>query len=434
MATKIQFRRDTAANWTAANPVLYSGEIGYVIDNNRFKIGDGVTEWNSMDYWNEVEYADVNNTPTNVSEFINDSGYAILQNLSAVATSGSYTDLVNKPTSITQFGIADGDPGEVLTTDGNGNFAFVGVNSSSGGVRLTDFSLIQDPAFGIGSLSYNSSLGLFRFAPPDVSAVGFSNSYDDLDDKPFIPLDVNQLQDANNLLGDISKLINASYEVQLNSNGILEFPSSGFLGNSSGTAGQITLRGGIGDDSYASVASNDNQQHVTVNDTNITITVNDTSKGASGSTYQWVFNRNGTVRFPDNTLQQTGYTGNYSSLSGVPTIPSDVSELTDQNNLLNVLDQALNTTDDVTFRSVNIGGYDISVAQDGSLIITGTTLGNDIIIRTNDGNDWKFGKDGTLTFPDTTTQSTSGISLEEIKSLLQNSQTFEEFRTSILEL
>jgi len=43
-------RKDTAANWTAANPVLLSGEIGYETDTKKFKIGNGSTAWNSLAY------------------------------------------------------------------------------------------------------------------------------------------------------------------------------------------------------------------------------------------------------------------------------------------------------------------------------------------------------------------------------------------------
>ena len=50
MATKIQLRRDTAADWTSANPTLAAGEFGYESDTTRFKIGDGATAWNSLAY------------------------------------------------------------------------------------------------------------------------------------------------------------------------------------------------------------------------------------------------------------------------------------------------------------------------------------------------------------------------------------------------
>jgi hypothetical protein len=43
-------RKDTAAGWTAANPILLLGEIGYETDAKKFKIGDGTTNWNSLAY------------------------------------------------------------------------------------------------------------------------------------------------------------------------------------------------------------------------------------------------------------------------------------------------------------------------------------------------------------------------------------------------
>jgi hypothetical protein len=49
---KLKVRSGTAAAWTAANPTLSAGEIGYETDTNKFKIGDGSTEWNDIaDYF-----------------------------------------------------------------------------------------------------------------------------------------------------------------------------------------------------------------------------------------------------------------------------------------------------------------------------------------------------------------------------------------------
>jgi len=45
---QMQQRRDTAANWSSANPTLLSGELGYETDTSKFKIGDGSTAWNSL--------------------------------------------------------------------------------------------------------------------------------------------------------------------------------------------------------------------------------------------------------------------------------------------------------------------------------------------------------------------------------------------------
>jgi hypothetical protein len=48
--TTIQFRRGTDAQWAEADPVLRSGEPGYVLDTGLYKIGDGVTPWNNLPY------------------------------------------------------------------------------------------------------------------------------------------------------------------------------------------------------------------------------------------------------------------------------------------------------------------------------------------------------------------------------------------------
>jgi hypothetical protein len=54
MATRIQVRRDTLANWTLFNPVLANGEITYVTDTAFIKVGDGTTAWNSLPYATQV--------------------------------------------------------------------------------------------------------------------------------------------------------------------------------------------------------------------------------------------------------------------------------------------------------------------------------------------------------------------------------------------
>lgn len=50
MATQIQLRRGTAAQWTAANPTLAQGELGVETDTGKFKLGNGSTVWNSLSY------------------------------------------------------------------------------------------------------------------------------------------------------------------------------------------------------------------------------------------------------------------------------------------------------------------------------------------------------------------------------------------------
>ena len=50
MAQQIQLRRDTAANWTTANPTLANGEMGLETDTRKMKIGNGTSAWNTLGY------------------------------------------------------------------------------------------------------------------------------------------------------------------------------------------------------------------------------------------------------------------------------------------------------------------------------------------------------------------------------------------------
>ena len=56
---RIQLRRDSALGWSTNNPILASGEIGIQLSPTPaqivlFKVGDGITAWNSLPYQNEA--------------------------------------------------------------------------------------------------------------------------------------------------------------------------------------------------------------------------------------------------------------------------------------------------------------------------------------------------------------------------------------------
>lgn len=62
MATKqfnsrIQWKKDTASNWTSNNPVLLNGEIAIVVTNSgetRFKVGDGTSSFTQLPFQDEA--------------------------------------------------------------------------------------------------------------------------------------------------------------------------------------------------------------------------------------------------------------------------------------------------------------------------------------------------------------------------------------------
>ena len=50
MSVQLFLRQGTAAQWTAANPILAAGEFGYESDTQKLKVGDGSTTWNFLSY------------------------------------------------------------------------------------------------------------------------------------------------------------------------------------------------------------------------------------------------------------------------------------------------------------------------------------------------------------------------------------------------
>lgn len=53
---RVQVRKDTASNWTSADPTLAVGEFGFETDTGKLKIGDGSTAWTSLGYTGGTAY------------------------------------------------------------------------------------------------------------------------------------------------------------------------------------------------------------------------------------------------------------------------------------------------------------------------------------------------------------------------------------------
>lgn len=69
---KIQIRNDTKNNWTTQNPVLLKGEMGVETDTRKFKFGDGVSDWKTLEYASATCAIIMNKAPTPT-----DSGYDV---------------------------------------------------------------------------------------------------------------------------------------------------------------------------------------------------------------------------------------------------------------------------------------------------------------------------------------------------------------------
>jgi hypothetical protein len=123
MATRMQQRRGTAAQWISTNsgngPILAAGEIGYESDTNKFKIGDGINTWLTLDY-----FIDADST-------VNPQFGSSIKFEGATANDFETTLAVTDPTADRTITLPD-STGTVVLADGSGNVTVSGNLTVSG--------------------------------------------------------------------------------------------------------------------------------------------------------------------------------------------------------------------------------------------------------------------------------------------------------------
>jgi len=198
VADKIQIRRDTAANWTSANPTLAQGELGIETDTLKVKAGTGSTAWTSLGYLiNTGGYAAYSDTTANFTGTLQNGGSNVVvdTDIGATvqafdsntalydATTSNFTGALQKSGSpvVTQAFTGDvGITGELLVQSYNETFAAVTsssnattVNCEAGNVfshtltEATTFTFSNPPASG-------TAFGFTLKIVQDASASGFA--------------------------------------------------------------------------------------------------------------------------------------------------------------------------------------------------------------------------------------------------------------------
>ena len=183
MATKIQVRRDTAANWTSADTVLSEGEIGYETDTGYMKIGDGSTAWTALSYFapNPVD----DNTTYTYS--IAQEGSDATMTLGGSDASSDVVTLV-AGTQLTLTVAGDNvtmDVDNDLANYSNTTTAFISdiTAEAIGSLSDVDVSAVADGSV----LSYNSGTGNWEAGAPAVVEL---NDLSDVDEASPSPGDV----------------------------------------------------------------------------------------------------------------------------------------------------------------------------------------------------------------------------------------------------
>lgn len=92
LTTRILLRNDTVANWISRNPILMKGEMGVEVDTGKFKFGDGVKDWISLEYASSRGAVINSGKPT-----LNDSGYDVGTLWVNTANNTTYTLYSNLP-------------------------------------------------------------------------------------------------------------------------------------------------------------------------------------------------------------------------------------------------------------------------------------------------------------------------------------------------
>ena len=264
------------------------------------------------------------------------------------------------------------------------------IDSTGAGASYTDadarsaISLSTGTASGNGSLSYNSTSGAFTFAPADLSNYStFSGDYDDLTNKPsivtlgnlsatnaaasgggsltydsgtgtftFTPPDLSNYStfDGNyNNLTNKPTLFDGAYS---SLTGAPTIPSTlADLSMPSGTVGQVLTTDGYGNFSFSTVSGggggsygdSDVQSYMGAFDFNIIPDTTETYDiGSSTKKVRHLYLSDNSLYIGSNQLTTSGTAlmfnsadvQDWSNIKNKPTIPSDVNELSDTNNLL----------------------------------------------------------------------------------------------------
>jgi len=110
-----------------------------------------------------VSLANLETTKAELTDFSVVTGASGQTALSYVNTTGVFT--LTPVLSLTDLNIADGTSGQVLMTDGSGNFTFTTM-----GAPLAALSVTQNAA-GTATLAYDNATGVFTYTPPDLSTL-----------------------------------------------------------------------------------------------------------------------------------------------------------------------------------------------------------------------------------------------------------------------
>jgi hypothetical protein len=192
MITKIQLRRDTGSNWASNNPILAVAEIGIDTTTFNFKIGNGVDNWNTLNYFS-VAVEDV------ISQAQLDAAISLLPGDGLTLTSGvldidnpfdpsgTYANLRAQATTATDVGLGNvtNESKATMFTDPTFTGTVSGVTASHVGLgnvtneskatMFTDAALTGIPTAPTPAASTNTTqIATAAFVQSEITAAGLA--------------------------------------------------------------------------------------------------------------------------------------------------------------------------------------------------------------------------------------------------------------------
>lgn len=194
---RIRLRRDTAANWTTANPVLLEGEIAIETGNPpRWKVGDGVTAWGTLPYgfrgdtgptgltgasgntWYGAAGAPATTLGVNGDWYFNTANGDVYEKVAGVWNIRTNLTGPAGPQGPPGPPVADGNKGDIsvsasgstwVVNAGAINTAKLGGDITTAGKAILDDATAADQRVTLGATTVGSSL----FTAPNPGAIRF---------------------------------------------------------------------------------------------------------------------------------------------------------------------------------------------------------------------------------------------------------------------
>ena len=185
-----------------------------------------------------------------------------------------------------------------------------------------------------------------------------------------------------------TSLINGDYEFTLTSVGTLTLPNSSEI--HSNINGSVDITAGPGVDTTAGLSSNNGNSWMWVDPQGAYIS----TEGANYN--QWTFNDDGSTTFP-----------------GLVNLPAQANFQFENDDIIQIFADATGGT----------------IAGQTNKVIQITTQNESL-----EGFTWKFDEQGRFIFPDTSVQESAAISLVDLKTLVADSTSFEDFQSRIAAL